>query len=117
MEKENTVSLWVGNLNNAEELNEYVLETYDDDGDMTSPFITDFEIDYYDEDCREALFITSDDKYEIFKDFSYSQSFINEMTGINFGDYNCYILLYNYEYDESVKEKGNFRFIKVFTYQ
>ena len=115
MEKENMVSLWVGKLNNAEELNKYVSETYDDD--MTSPFITDFGIDYYDEDCREVLFINSDDNHEVFKDFSYSDSFINEIAGINFKDYNCYIMLYNYEYDESVKEERNFRFIKAFIYQ
>ena len=48
MEKEGKVSIWVGKFNSEEALKEYVQEVFDDEGDSTSSFMNDFNIDYID---------------------------------------------------------------------
>lgn len=117
MEEENKVSLWVGKLNNEEEFKRYIEETYDDEGEMFSPFMKDFDIDYYDSQFREALFNSSGNKNEIFEDFSYIENFISKLSNTNFYNYNCFILLYNFNY-KGGKNKGNeFIYIETLDYQ
>lgn len=116
MEEENKVSVWIGNFNSVAEFKKYVEEAYDDDGEMTSPFLTDFEIDYYDEDLKEAEFSTDANKKELLEGFSYSENFISQIPAEALENSNSYLFLYNFEYDETVNKKGNFSFIGTYDY-
>lgn len=79
MEKEGFVSLFVGNLSSYEELQNYVLVRYTEDGEaIPSEFERDFNIDYYNEDFREVEFYDepSDDLRVLLKGFSYDEEII-----------------------------------------
>ncbi|WP_157844509.1 immunity 22 family protein [Chryseobacterium sp. Leaf394] len=45
MEKENIVSIWVGSFENEEKFHYYIKEIYDEEGDSSSKFMEDFNID------------------------------------------------------------------------
>jgi hypothetical protein len=44
------------------------------------------------------------------------ESFIENIPNENWENYNSVILLYNFEYDEKVKQNGNVKFIGSFDY-
>jgi|SRR6218665_640067 len=117
MEEENKVSVWIGNFNSAAEFKKYVEEEYDDDGEMTSPFLTDFEIDYYDEDLKESVFSEDANKKELLEGFSYSENFISKIPAGVLENSNSFLFLYNFEHDETVINKGKFSFIGTYDYQ
>ncbi|MBH8606983.1 immunity 22 family protein [Thermoactinomyces sp. CICC 10521] len=110
MEKEGYVSLFIGNLSSFEELENYVMQSYTEDGNLVnSEFGKDFNIEYYDDDFREVEFHNepSRDLRVILKSFSYDEKIIPEFIGIC-GEHldqeaNSVILLYNFDYDGNVK--------------
>lgn len=113
MEQQQTLSLWVGTLPNAAALQNYIEVEYTDDGEMSSEFMQDFGIAYYDTAFAEVLFATGT-KQEVFKDFSYAESFIDNLPDIDYGMYNSFILLYNFAYMEVVQQAGNVYFAGIF---
>lgn len=115
MEEENKVSVWTGKLENEDNFNAYISLTYNDDGDMVSAFMADFEIDYYDTQFQEALFDSSGDKNEIFKDFSYIKNFLSKIPVLHGS--NCFILLYNFNYKGNIKNAGDFKYVGSFDYR
>lgn len=117
MEKINMVSLWVGKSESTIELKKYIKENYNDDGEMSSKFMEDFGIVYYDNQFIEVLFTAENNKNNIFKDFSYSENFINVIDSKNFNDFNSYILLYNFDYEESKTESKNFSYLGTYKYR
>lgn len=117
MEEENKVSVWVGRLNNEEQFKNYIEVDYNDDGDMVSNFMSDFDIEYYDEQFQEALFNTSGVRSDIFKDFSYSENFLTNIPAQDFSVLNCFILLYNFNFSEDIKKSDNFKFLGTFNYR
>lgn len=114
MQKENSVSLWLGNIKLSKDLNKYLKVKYSVDGDLIpSDFAKDFKIRRYDDDFREAEFYEepSNNIYELLEGFSYDNVIIDYFKSILketlSESYNTVILLYNFEYDSSVIEINN----------
>lgn len=105
------VSIWIGNFNSLGDLEKYIQTEYIDDSVcLDSRFETDFNIEYYDEDFREINILDNpQDSFRcLLQEHSYCNSIISNYTK-NHSDYigslyNSVILLYNYKYDQSVKE-------------
>src|SRR4051794_37504793 len=118
MAKEGFVSLFVGNSSSYEELQNYILVSYTEDGDaIPSEFEKDFNIAYYDEDFREVEFYdeSSDDLRVLLEGFSYAERIIPELIEIC-GErlnqkVNSVTLLYNFQYHGNVNETNQFRFL------
>ncbi|MBC1512141.1 immunity 22 family protein [Listeria booriae] len=123
MEKNGIVSLWLGNAENIEQLDNYVELNYDDDGEsIPSEFLLDYQIDMddIDEDFIEKAVL--DKKYDNFtsllKDASYEEKIIPKLLkdySIE-KDYNAVILLYNFEYEGKTMVANNFDFIASVSY-
>lgn len=56
MEKANKVSVWLGNFDSKREFGNYMEEQFDEEGDMTSVFMSDFEIEFIDSQFQEVLY-------------------------------------------------------------
>lgn len=117
MEKQNKVSLWIGNLSSEEVLNKIMLEVYNDEGDSNSLFKEAFNIDYIDNQFQEVFFYENlQTKQEVFEGFSYIESFMSDIPEVNWSKKNSIILLYNFEYNGNVKSKLGLDFVKVLDY-
>ncbi len=111
MEKQGYVSLWLGKCSTYEELDSYLSGSYTDDGDyIKSSFETDFKIDWFDEDFRDAFCrdFTAHDFEQLLAGCSYAKSVIPEFTK-NFrldakADFNAGFLLYDFAYHGRIKE-------------
>lgn len=111
MKNEAVVSIWLGSFNCYEDLQKYIEVKYTEDGDsIDSKFEKDFKIDYYDEDFREVNFLekSSDSFTYILQEHSYFNSIISNYTKCSNDKlertYNSVILVYNFSYEEKVKE-------------
>jgi hypothetical protein len=109
MQEEGLVSLWVGRAESADALDAYVQEAYTDDGDFASAFATDFGIEYYDEDFREAHYHVRSSRSvrDLLKGHSYEEviipRFVDSVGESSPEDVNAVILLYNFKHDSGVR--------------
>lgn len=111
MEHEGTVSIWLGKCVDIKDLQHYLQVNYSKFGDyLNSKFEMDFKFECFDEDLKEINFIErdSDSFSDIIKDQSFSENIISDY-GKKFTDkldreYNSIILLYDFNYDGSIKE-------------
>ncbi|MGQ2983699.1 immunity 22 family protein [Flavobacterium sp.] len=117
MEKENYISVWVGNLEGKDQLADHIAENYDDEGNMTSGFMNDFRIDHYDADLIEVLFDASENITEVFNRFSYSENFSEKLPQQKLIGRNCFIVIYDLKFEGEVKRVGTFEFIGTFKYR
>ena len=124
MEKEGFVSLFIGNSKSYKDLQNYILNSYIEDGDLLpSEFEKDFNIDYYNEDFREVEFYDepSNDLRVLLEGFSYDEEIIPkfiELCGERLNqEANSVILLYNFQYNGNVNEKNQFRFLGTVQYK
>jgi hypothetical protein len=124
MEKEGVVSLFIGNSNSYEELQNYICVRYTEDGDaIPSEFEKDFNIDYYNEDFREVEFYdeSSDDLRVNLEGFSYDEEIIPkfiEICGERLNqEVNSVILLYDFQYHGHVNGTNQFRFLGTVQYK
>lgn len=119
MEKEGVVSLWLGNMESQDFLEDYFSIKYTDDGDsIPSPFIKDFYICMYDidEDFIEKEFYLerSDNLEALLAGCSYEEVVIPQMkksaSNILEMKYNTIIMIYNYEYsgEITIKNEGSY---------
>ncbi|APM39660.1 immunity 22 family protein [Clostridium kluyveri] len=129
MEREGYVSLWIGNSKSDEELLEYVELVYTDEGDfLPSQFLQDFNIniDDFDEDFIERVCLEKETNSitELISGCSYEdivmpkyENLIGRVSSVKF---NAGILLYNFQYDGSIKAVNNkgyqFKFVGVVKY-
>ncbi|WP_243523049.1 immunity 22 family protein [Bacillus pseudomycoides] len=111
MEKEGVVSLWLGNMESQDFLEDYFSIKYTDDGDsIASSFIKDFQICMYDidEDFIEKEFYLkrSDHLETLLAGCSYEEVVIPQMkrftSNILEMKYNTIIMIYNYEYSGEI---------------
>lgn len=112
----NYVSIWVGNFKNEDTFNEYIEEIYDNEGDSKSKFMEDFKIDFIDNQFQEAVFFNEKIKLEFLIEASYSDSFLEKLSDVNFDDVNSIILLYDFTYNGKIKLKNEVRFIGSYLY-
>ena len=115
MNKENRVSIWFGNFKTEDLFNDFLRETYDDKGDVYSKFMDEFKIDYIDSDYQETLY-DREINYAKLEMASYSESFLDKVNVV-FLDYNCVILLYDFDYKGGVKESNGLEFYGVLDYE
>lgn len=105
MEKEGVVSLWTGNTNSNEFLNDYTEMNYTEDGDRDpSEFIKDFNMYDIDEDFveKERYEEASDNLEVLLSGCSYDDVVIpnikKSVGKILKEKFNTIILVYNFEY-------------------
>ena len=124
MEREGFVSLWVGHAESDLSLLEYVRIKYSEDGDyLPSQFLKDFniDIDEFDEDYIERICLNKETHSieKLINGCSYEDIVIPKFKDLlsedSFEKFNAGILLYNFQYDNKIKEINNskniFRFI------
>uniref|UniRef100_UPI00404A650C immunity 22 family protein n=1 Tax=Flavobacterium sp. TaxID=239 RepID=UPI00404A650C len=112
----NYVSIWVGNFKNEDAFNQYIEEIYDNEGDSKSKFMEDFNIDFIDNQFQEAVFFNEKIKLEFLMDASYSDSFLNNLSDVDFMDDNSIILLYDFGYNANIKSKNKVRFLGSYSF-
>ncbi|MFC4161915.1 immunity 22 family protein [Chitinimonas lacunae] len=126
MRKDNVVSVWLGNIPTSIDIEEYVSNEYDEDGEfLGSKFSADFNISYVDDDFREAVrFDLTKDVQEIFRHFSYGERIASEFSQKNLTlnvEVNSAILLYHFDYGGDSKEadlaEGKFLFVGAVPYR
>ncbi|CAL2079823.1 immunity 22 family protein [Tenacibaculum sp. 190524A05c] len=117
MEVLNKVSLWVAKFNSSEELSKFMEERFDRNGDVYSDFMKSFKIGFIDNHFQEVDFYGDlTVKQDVFDGFSYVESFIENIPNENWSDYNSVILLYNFEYNQKVKQSKKVKFVGSFEY-
>ncbi|MGZ0880265.1 immunity 22 family protein [Priestia megaterium] len=111
MEQIGYVSLWVCKFSSSEELENYLLVAYTEDGDaIPSQFEQEFKIDYYDEDFSEALYADEEtlNLLQLLEGCSYDDvvipNFVEEYGEYLLNGFNSMILLYDFQYN---KKSGN----------
>jgi hypothetical protein len=107
----NFVSIWLGNFKNEDAFNQYIEEIYDNEGDSKSKFMEDFKIDFIDNQFQEAVFFNEKIKLEFLMDASYSKSFLDQLSDVDFKDDNSIILLYDFSYNANIKSNNKVRFL------
>lgn len=124
MEDKNSVSLWLGNIKNQTELEDYIDCTYTEEGDfICSKFCSDFKIDSYeiDEDFIERYVLEkgSNSINELLEGCSYYENIIpkfKKYIGTN-KFYNTVVLIYNFKYENSIKHSNKFDYIGCVSYE
>ena len=130
MEREGYVSLWIGNFKSDEELLKYVELIYTEDGDcLPSQFLQDFNIymEDFDEDFIESICLEKEviSIVDLISGCSYEDVIIPKYENLvnmkSSDNINAGILLYNFQYDESVKLVNNddykFKFVGTVEYK
>ncbi|MCC5803775.1 immunity 22 family protein [Rossellomorea vietnamensis] len=124
MEKQSWVSIWLGNMNGEDSIEEYVNVTYDENGEsVPSKFYNDFNIDMdeMDEDkIEKAVYKSrSSNMVTLLTGCSYEEIIVPQMKGErNFKkSYNAVILLYDFDYNELITSMGAFEFITSIRYE
>lgn len=124
MEKQGWVSIWLGNINREDFLEEYVDLSYDEDGESApSQFFIDFNIDMdeTDEDTIEKAVYNSSsgDIATLLAGCSYEEIIIPKIKGkVNLNkSYNALILFYNFDYNDEITSTSTFDFITATQYE
>ncbi|PFR44768.1 immunity 22 family protein [Bacillus thuringiensis] len=123
MEVHGMVSIWLGNMKTQDQLDAYIDVTYDEEGDaIPASFFVDFNIDMIDVDEdfieKEVLEEASDDISMLLTGCSYDDkilSRIKEVVKLN-KCYNSIVLIYNFQYDNSVSNFEAFDFVTATSY-
>lgn len=109
MERPGYVSLWLGNCATYEELDDYLTGDYTSDDYGPSAFEKDFQIDWFDEDFREAFCKDSpaQDFEKLLSGCSYEKSvipeFIKHFQLDSKEEFKSVLLLYNFDYHGEIK--------------
>jgi|GEM_PF-1646603 len=106
MRKNDIVSLWLANVDDADKLKKFTDVSYTEDCDYIPSIFSDlFELEYYDEDFSDVGYVGNKDCVtELLNGFSYDYAIIPkfkkivEKNNICAGDFNSVIVLYNFEY-------------------
>jgi Immunity protein 22 len=127
MEEQGTVSLWLGNVDSEDLLENALQIIYSEDGDFDgSDFTRGFQIDFYDENFKESEFYeeNSNDLSFLLAGFSYDETIIQRFSSITISlkqKYNTVMLLYNFRYVGEIQEwQGeniSFDFIGIVSYE
>ncbi|CAM4233132.1 hypothetical protein COJ48_18125 [Bacillus cereus] len=123
MEVHGMVSIWLGNMKTQDQLDAYMDVTYDEEGDsIPAKFFVDFNIDMIDVDDdfieKEVLEETSDDISVLLAGCSYDDEILSRIKeGVKLGKpYNSIVLIYNFQYDNSVSDFEDFDFLTATSY-
>jgi hypothetical protein len=112
---EKKVSIWFGKFSSREAFEEYIELEYDDEGDATSQFLKDFDIEFIDEDFQEVSSEENMTIDEAIIGFSYAESFIDQIPKESSG-FNSFLLVYEDAYEGDIKESDCMTFMGVFDF-
>jgi hypothetical protein len=123
MEVHGMVSIFLGNMQTQDQLDVYTDATYDGEGDsIPAKFFVDFNIDMIDVDEdfieKEVLEEASDDISVLLTGCSYDDkilSRIKEEVKLK-KSYNSIVLIYNFQYGNSVSDFEGFDFVTATSY-
>lgn len=108
--KNNIVSIWLGYFNSKEEFGEFtevhyeLLETCKDMSEINSSFDTVFNLEKYNREILEKdIQHSCKSYYELLKGASYLSEYAKGLSKSK-SEYNCVILIYDYEYEGTQKE-------------
>jgi len=111
VEKEGVVSIWLGKSDSIKDFQQYLQANYSEEGNyINSKFEQDFDIDCFDEDLREMNYLEdpSNSFSLIVSNHSYCESIIsNYLKKLDDEldmEYDCIILLYDFDYMGNIKE-------------
>ncbi|ENQ3105365.1 Immunity protein 22 [Bacillus sp. 491mf] len=98
------VTVWIGNFESNDELENYTNIKYTEDGDsIPSIFERNFDLGYYDRDLVEKKWTgqtSVNNIQDLLQSFSFSDQFSEQFDNINLKkEFNTVILVYNFEYD------------------
>ena len=116
MTTENILSIWTGNFESQKEFDNYIEEVFNEEEESSSKFMTDFEIDYLDNQFQECVFFNENIVLEMLNDASYSKSFLNKLSEIDFREDNSIVILYNFKYENSKEIDSKLNFLGSFSY-
>jgi hypothetical protein len=116
MQKSNKVSIWVGKFGSKNDFNKFIAEQYDENGNCSSVFMKEFEMDFIDCDFQESVFTDNGLTKEYLMRASYIETFIDKiddalLTG------NSIIMLYDFEYSGKIQAKNSVNFIGTYEYK
>lgn len=119
--EKNVVSVWYGHFASNDELFDYIEINYpeDENEDVFSGFLNDHEIDDFDEDFAEGVFLINRADDDI-KDVSYVDSFLfpllNDLGKID-GKYNSLFFIYDCNTSSLPEKNGDkIRFLATYPY-
>lgn len=130
MENVGKAALWVGSFENNEIFERFTVIHYTEDGDsIPSPFKSHFEIIYYNMDIADMIYVggATQDIKELLKECPFDEEIIPLFDEIFTNEwqeeYNCYILLFDFEYPsdvhyyQSADQKNFLRYVGMIDYE
>ena len=116
--KENTFSLWAGIFTDEASLQEYVEPIYSDNALISSDFIKETGIDWYDADLAEASFCKNNTPDICLRMHSYGDSFPQEAVNDlkQAGEFNSLYLIYDF-LAKPAKSSGRIKFVGAYSYK
>jgi hypothetical protein len=116
MRKNNRVSIWAGNFESINDLNDYLSDKYDANEMVSSEFKNSFGIRHFDSDFSESNFSEECDFEKLFRPLSYSKDIKFDPSTIQKGKYNSVILIYDFDYPNKVISESRVTFLGAFEY-
>jgi len=114
------VTVFLGNFESEEELQNYVKFVYDEEGDATSEFCRQADVKWSDEDLMEAFMFSKEQPFEQIMMASYSDTFQpslqKQLPPTLLSKFNSVILLYNCNHVKPVKDTAKVSLAGVFDY-
>jgi len=114
VEKEGVVSIWLGKSSSIREFQQYLQAYYtEEDNFVDAKFQQDFDIQCFDEDLKEMDYLeqSSNSFSLIISNHSFCESiisnYIDKFDNKMDIEYNCAILLYDFDYMGGVKESNH----------
>ena len=119
LEKDLVVSIWCGNFDTEEELLTYVEFEYDNDDNPSNKFLSDFSLEWYDEDFAEASFDPEDDVVLRVREHSFGESFDSQLDRDmqRFSGCNSLYLIYDVDASGAKSDCSKLSFVGVYSYQ
>ncbi|MGT2743033.1 immunity 22 family protein [Streptococcus plurextorum] len=126
METDNTVSIWIGNFNSKNDLEDYFDLKYDDEGEVNpSAFYNEYKIDIDDIDDylieKEVFDVRHTDLFNMLNGASYENNIISNLKALfiegTIPSSNTIILIYNYSYLGDIRFTSNSQFFGTVIYK
>jgi hypothetical protein len=115
MKKLNKVSIFTGKFDSEKDFIEIVKEIFDKDGNSSSIFMKNFEINFINPDLQESAFLGKELTKNDLIEASYAETFLDKIDKkVLIG--NSIIILYDFAYSGKIKNKDGLNFIGVYDY-
>ncbi|AKO20757.1 hypothetical protein DZA55_13565 [Xanthomonas oryzae pv. oryzae] len=112
------VSVWTGNFEGEDEFFSYVEKTYEGDS-VSSGFISDLKVEWYDEDFAEGVYLRkSGDAESALDELSWGASFVPKIASVvDLNKVNSIYVVYDFDGSPTAAiTNGRLRFLGVYEY-